>query len=138
MRLYFTLLFSLFFVSCAVYTTQYYEEYLKSLIGISETELITLQGIPTKIYETDKAKFLTYYKEFSNYTVSDSYSNTDLYKNIITNNVYLGTDTSTIQTHHKTYCETMFTIINDKVVKYSYNGNKCGEYIYKGEAVGNF
>lgn len=139
MKFVFTLLLCVILSSCAIhYTTEYYEKYLNTLMGISETDLISIYGIPTKIYETDKAKFVTYYKEFNSYTVSNSDSYTDLYTNPYTKNNFLGTDTTSISQHYKEYCETMFTIVNDRVVKYTFKGNKCGELVYKGESIGYF
>lgn len=125
------LLIILIISSCGFYrTTQYYEEYLTTLLGISETQLIQIEGIPTKVYETKDTKFITYYKEYSNYSTSNSYS--------YPNNEYIGTNTTEIQTHHKEYCETMFTLINDKVTNYTFKGNKCDELIYKGETITSF
>lgn len=125
-----TLLLTILIISsCGFYkTTKYYEEYLTTLLGISETQLIQIEGIPTKVYETNGTKFITYYKEYSNYSTSSSYLN----------NVYFGINTTEIQTHHKEYCETMFTLINNKITNYTFKGNKCDELIYEGETITGF
>ena len=119
--------------SCALLltTTEDYETYLNSLIGLSETQLIQTVGAPTQTYKTDEAKFLIYYKEISNYSIADAYSNTGVYQNTYNNNMYLGTNTTAIQSNYKEYCETTFTIVDNKVVHYLFKGNRCNKLVTK-------
>lgn len=100
--------------SCATYSTQPYQDFLATLKGLSETELISRLGVPSKTYTTKEAHFLNYYKSYSNQTGSGY---------MIGNNYY------SYSTTYNNYCSTTFVIQDDKVVNYFFEGNDCGEYV---------
>lgn len=96
---------------CVHYSHQPYQNFLSTLKGATETELITKMGIPTKSYKTDEAMFINYYKMHSSKSISNYYYD------------------SSSSTSYDIYCSTTFVLKNNKVTDYFFEGNSCGEYI---------
>lgn len=96
---------------CVHYSHKPYQDFLSTLKGVSETELVIKMGIPTKSYKTDEAKFINYYNIYSSKSISSYYRE------------YSDT------TYYELYCSTTFMLKNNMVIDYFFEGNSCGEYI---------
>lgn len=116
------ILLALLATACA--TTARYEEILKSWVGSSESELVSSWGPPTSFYEAqDGARMLTYRTGRSGVTSIPQY------QSVPTTTAYGYTSyqtTTTYQTVSYNYwCETTFTVKNDEIVYWQWQGNNC-------------
>lgn len=99
MKFLFILFLTLILSACATATPDKYRAKLQNFIDKPESELIEKLGVPSKTYESGGNKYLTY--------ASSRY-------------ILLDRDFGITMT-----CTTTFTITNDIVKKYSFEGNDC-------------
>jgi len=119
-KLFITCIFILLLSGCA--TTAKYEKILDSWVGVNEQELIEAWGVPDSTYEVGKVKFLSY--QFSNQRIlygSPPMYVSNVHKGMIYTNAVGGTPDMVVSD----WCKTTFTIDNEKVIKWMFNGNSC-------------
>jgi len=102
------ILVALLLVALGCATTKKYERVLQSWVGSTENQLIASWGVPTRTYENGGMKFLEYTRS-SGMMMQANY------------NPYVGYQG---QAHSK-YCTTTFTVNNDRIISWSWQGNTC-------------
>lgn len=103
-------------------TTEKYEKGLKTLVGKQESQLVSMWGLPTGMYEADGIRYLTYTQSETNYIAGTPGKTTTTY--------YLGRPitNTTVGTQGYSYtnsCSTTFTVINKIISSYRFEGNAC-------------
>lgn len=117
-----SLILLLFLFICGCATQENYEKYLRPWIGKSETELISSFGPPTRFYENEDRRYLTW--DLSTTYTTPVSSRTQYYNNAYTG--YGSSSTTFSGGYTYSYGCTTTAIIKDKVViGWQYKGNAC-------------
>ena len=111
---------TLFIAGCA--TTANYEKILNSWTGSNESSLVSSWGPPTRVYESDDVRYLTYSKSNSGYVpgVAPSYQTT-----YVGNTAYTTPVGGYSGFAYNNNCTTTFTITNKVITSWRYEGNAC-------------
>lgn len=107
--------------SCA--TESKYQNFLNSLVGESEYDLISEWGPPDSVYTLSDSEKIFTYKMYDNFYIAETpptYKTRFVGKTAYTTS-YGGTPSQNILT----WCNTFLTIKNSKIVRWSYKGNSC-------------
>ena len=108
-------------------TTERYEEILDTYIGATEDELVEHWGVPDQVYETEKSRFIVYKRSrlsSSGGVAPTFYSHINPY----TGAVYTQSVGGIAPQIHQYRCKTTFTLKDDRVSSWSWQGNDCIAY----------
>ena len=102
-----------------------YEAFLGEWVGASELEVVRRWGPPVQVYEVEESKFLVY-SSSRNVTFPGSppiYTTRVVGRTLYTDS-YGGTPAQNV-----TYaCQTVFEMVDGKVMSWSYKGNDCAAF----------
>ncbi len=99
-----------------------YSQYLQQWVGMSQEALYHSWGMPqNELYLSPSQKEITYLKTFPN----PVNGNTQPYQNIINYSAIDSRSFGDNDNNQDYYCQTSFTIENNKVVNFSFNGDDC-------------
>src|SRR5712691_308998 len=114
------LLIAVLVAGCA--TTENYEKMLASWIGASEDQLVSVWGPPDRVYNTDSSKYLTFARSAQGYVpgTAPSYQS-----QIIGNQVFTQQVGGSPGFAFTRQCITTFTITNERVSSWRWEGNAC-------------
>lgn len=116
----FLILVFVMLTGCA--TEERYKEVLNTWIGVPESRLISVYGIPNSVYEIDGSKFLTYRTGGMGFIPgTPGIAQTT----VIGNTAYTAFSGGTPGMMASFGCETTFQIINRVVERWSFRGNSC-------------
>ncbi len=103
-------------------TTANFEKMLSTWVGVSEDNLISRWGTPSRVYATGTTKYLTFDKSATGYVpgTAPTYSTT-----VIGNTAYTNTYGGTSGYVYTKNCSTTFTITNGVVSGWRWEGNAC-------------
>jgi hypothetical protein len=103
-------------------TTANFEKMLSTWVGVSEENLISRWGPPTRAYASGRTKYLTFDKSATGYVpgTPPTYSTT-----VIGNTAYTNTHGGTSGYVYTKNCSTTFTITNGVVSSWRWEGNAC-------------
>ena len=109
-----------FLTGCA--TREKYVNKLNTLVGKQESQLVSMWGMPTSMYEADGLRYLTYTRSETVYIAGTPAKTTTTY--------YLGKPIpfQTVGTSDYSYtkdCTTTFTVINKVISSFRIQGNDC-------------
>lgn len=104
-------------------STENYEAQLDQWIGKSEKELLMGWGPPDKQYKLDNdTKMISYVKDRTDFYPGGTSACFGISSNNALINNCAGLPART-QTHY--YCETIFTLVHDRVTRWGHKGNDC-------------
>jgi hypothetical protein len=103
-------------------TTANYEATLKTWIGSTEDQLVSSWGPPTSTYETGNSKYLTYTRSSQGYIPGQAPSYQTTYYG---NTAYTTPVGGSEGFAYTAICKTTFTIQNDRIVNWRWEGNSC-------------
>lgn len=120
MKRYCSLIAICLLVACA--TTEKYEAILKSWVGLPERELIQSWGPPDSVYESSGVKYLTYSKSGAGYVpgIAPTYQTT-----VTGNTAYTRSYGGSPGYAYNLRCKTSFTIENEVIQSWRWEGNAC-------------
>jgi hypothetical protein len=120
------ILFSSILISSCAYNyvppKEKLENALNSYTGLTEEQLVSTIGIPTKFYETGNTKILTY---FYDYGSSYSTSNNNWARDLCQGRYCVDVPYRESTVENRWYCEITFRFNAGVMAQWSYKGNSC-------------
>ena len=112
-------------VSCA--TAEKYNRQLSKSVGLSEEELVLMQGIPTRTYQTENYKVFEYVENFQTYVSNPKYQVTHIQNEY---GIDVGTARQRVDNgyYSTSSCRTTFFLRDGKVESYKFSGSACVAY----------
>ena len=115
---------ALMLAACSTVNSTNYDNELQKWVGASQSELMEAWGHPDNVFYLTPSRYVITYVKIDNGPIdgqTDPYTGEVYYPAIETPNYDFPSNGS----NNMYYCKTSFTIANNQVIDYTFNGDDC-------------